>query len=141
MAMYSIRDSYIYRIVKRSMYIGEGEDKNARDRVVISSYTVRNLCISFHSEPFCFIKVLDLLHATRYFGCPLRKFGSLLFAMAGQVHRGVIGEISYKARGASSGRAYDYDLTNMALSIASEYFHALVDIGRYVAFHLRSKVP
>lgn len=57
--------------------------------------------------------------------------------MAEQLLRGAIGEVTYQARGSSSGRAYDFDLTNMALANACAYFHALVDIGRYVGFHLR----
>lgn len=55
--------------------------------------------------------------------------------------RGVIGKTTYQARDSSSGRAYDFDLTNMALSNASADFHALVDMGRYVGFHRRSVKP
>lgn len=55
--------------------------------------------------------------------------------------RGVIGKTTYQARDSSSGRAYDFDLTNMALSNASADFHALVDMGRYVGFHQRSVKP
>lgn len=55
--------------------------------------------------------------------------------------RGVIGETAYQARDSSSGIAYDFDLTNMALSNASADFHALVDMGRYVDFHRRSVKP
>lgn len=56
--------------------------------------------------------------------------------MAEHLLRGAVGEPTYQARG-SSGKAYDFDLTTMALSNASAYFHALVDMGRYVGFHLR----
>lgn len=55
--------------------------------------------------------------------------------------RGSIGETTYKARGTSSGRAYDFDSTNMALSNTTAYFHALVDMGRYVGFHPRGVKP
>lgn len=61
--------------------------------------------------------------------------------MAEHLLRGVIGETTYEARGSSSGRAYDLDLTNMALSTASADFHALVDMGRYVGFHRRIVGP
>lgn len=54
--------------------------------------------------------------------------------MAEHLLQGVIGEITYQARGC-------FDLTNMALSNASAYFHALVDMGRYVGFHLRGVKP
>lgn len=58
--------------------------------------------------------------------------------MAEQLLRG---EITYQARDTSSGRAFDFNSTNMALSDANAYFHALVDMGRYVGFHPRGVKP
>lgn len=47
----------------------------------------------------------------------------------------------YQAQGTPSKRAYDFNSTNMALSDTNAYFHALVDMGRYVGFHPRGVKP